>query len=131
MSYVRFITIWGSVLLLGCPGLGSQEPSTGGEIPENPTWSDVEPVMNRLCSECHSDPPQQMAPPGYRFDVCEDVGDPGAQTWAPRIQIRMIDKLPTPMPPLTYPEQPTPADEELVARWVEQGAPCDGEDGEP
>lgn len=122
-----------AALLVGCPEFGSQEPPTADTIPENPTWTDVKPVLDRLCNECHSIPPDDgglgVPPPAtLRLDVCETVGGiPGAQSQAPRITVRTFDKVPTPMPPAAYPEQPTPDDNEILRRWVDQGATCDGD----
>lgn len=133
MNNVSVLFVAASALLLAaCPGLGSQEPPTADDLPENPTWSaDVKPVLDRLCNECHSVPPQQAAPGNLRLDVCETVaGIPGARVMSQRIIARTIDRIPSAMPPQTYPEQPTPDDEEILRRWVEQGANCD-EDIDP
>jgi hypothetical protein len=117
-----------AVMSLGCPGLGSQQPPTSGELPEEPTWSEhVKPIMDIHCNECHSVPPQQAAPGSLRLDTCETVGGiPGAQAQAARIIVRTIDKTPTPMPPANYETTPTPDEEEILQRWFDQGAKCDG-----
>lgn len=123
----RIVALPLAALLFGCPGLGNQEPPIADTLPENPTWTEhVKPILDTYCNECHSDPPQQAAPGTLRLDICESLGKPGAQAQAQRIVIRMIDKNPTPMPPLTYAKQPTPDDMEVIRRWVEQGASCEG-----
>ena len=118
-----------ALMLMGCPELGTQERTISAELPENPTWAnDIKPIMDKYCNECHSVPPQQLAPGTLRLDVCETVaGLPGAQDQAARTQLRMVDLVPTPMPPVTYAPQPTDDDKEIVRRWVDQGAPCDGD----
>jgi len=114
-------------VLVGCPGLGNQEPPIADTLPAEPTWTEhVKPILDTYCSECHSDPPQQAAPGTFRLDVCETLGKPGASSQSAKIVIRMIDEIPSPMPPLTAANQPTPDDEEIVRRWVDQGANCDG-----
>lgn len=115
-------------LLIGCPGFGSEEP--GGDLsdlPENPTWEDVSPLFDAYCNDCHSAPPQEGAPGGFRYDVCEDTeSELGASSYAERAAVRTVDQVPTPMPPLTYSPQPSPEDVELIRRWVDTGAPCSG-----
>lgn len=117
-----------ALLSIGCPGLGSQQPPTSGGLPEEPTWEeDIKPIMDIHCNECHSVPPQQAAPGTLRLDTCETVGGiPGAQSQAARIIVRTIDKTPTPMPPANYETTPTADEEEILQRWVDQGAKCDG-----
>lgn len=117
-----------SVFLLGCPELGQQERTIVGEIPETPTWSEhVKPIMDVYCNECHSVPAEQLAPPSIRLDTCEDVGGVfGAKNQASRIVFRTIDQVPSPMPPLTYGIYPTNDEQEILQRWVDQGAQCDG-----
>ncbi len=128
MSYSRTLVLLTAVILWGCPGLGSEEPPITQELPETPTFTaDVKPILDRLCTECHSVPPTMSAPATLRLDVCETIGGlPGASAQALRIQIRTIDELGGPMPPATYPQQPTPDDIEILTRWIDQGANCDG-----
>ena len=124
----KLLTGLTALLFSACPGLGDQQPPTDDDIPEEPTWSqDVKPILDRTCNECHSVPPQQAAPGTLRLDVCETVGGiPGAKVMATRIIARVVDKVPSQMPPQTYAEQPTATDVEILQRWVDSGAPCDG-----
>lgn len=120
------LIVLSSLASIGCPGFGSEEP--GGdfsELPENPTWEDVSPLLDAYCNDCHSVPPQEGAPGGFRYDVCEDAdGTLGASSRAQRLEVRTIQKVPSSMPPPTYSPQPTPDDTEILRRWVENGAPC-------
>jgi uncharacterized membrane protein len=117
-----------SLLALGCPGFGTEGAEGDfSDIPEEPTWQDVKPLLDAYCNECHSVPPALGAPGGFRYDVCEDTGsEAGAATFAGRIQVRTVDELPSPMPPSNYTAQPSPEDKEMLRRWVENGAPCGG-----
>lgn len=114
--------------LFGCPELGTQEREIVAELPENPTWTEhIKPLMDTYCNECHSVPPQQLAPPTLRLDTCEDVGGVfGAKNQSIRIIFRTIDQVPSPMPPTTYGIYPTADEQEIIQRWVDQGANCDG-----
>ncbi len=127
-SFRLFLVTLFVIPICGCPELGSQERTITAEIPEEPTWADhVKPVLDLYCNECHSAPPQQLAPANFRLDVCESIGMvPGAKLFAGRIIFRTVDQLPSPMPPASYSEIPTAADRELLQRWVDQGAACDG-----
>lgn len=130
MTYIRFSLLALVVILLaGCPELGTQERTVTAELPANPTWSaDVKPILDTHCNECHSVPATQLAPPTLRLDVCETVdGLPGAQSQAIRIVFRTIDQIPSPMPPATYSTYPSADEQEILQRWADQGAPCDGD----
>ena len=117
-----------SFIVTGCPGFGSDGADGDfSDLPDNPEWTDVSPVLDAYCNDCHSVPSQQGAPGGFRYDVCEDTADDsGASTFAARIQTRTVEALPSPMPPITYSPQPTAEDKELLRRWVDNGAPCGG-----
>lgn len=128
MNYLRMTMLAAAVLLSACPELGTQERTLTAELPENPSWAvDVKPILDLYCNECHSSPPTQLATPGIRLDVCENVGtDLGAQSQAIRIQFRTLDQVPTPMPPLSYGIYPSNDEQEILQRWIDQGAQCDG-----
>lgn len=117
-----------AILSIGCPGFGSEELGDDfARLPDNPTWEDVSPVFDAYCNDCHSVPAQEGAPGGFRYDRCEDTeNELGASSYAERAKVRTVDALPSPMPPVTYSPQPTPADVELLRRWVENGGPCIG-----
>ncbi len=121
------LILFTSLFLVGCPGFGSEEVTGDfSDIPEDPTFADVKPTLDALCNDCHSAVPQEGAPGGFRYDVCADTdGDLGASSRADRIDIRTLQKIPTPMPPATHSPQPTAEDEELLRRWIEDGAPCE------
>lgn len=124
------VVIFGAAVLVltGCPEFGKLDRPLTTEVPDNPTWSQhVKPILDVYCNECHSVPAQQLAPGTLRLDVCETVaGLPGAQSQAFRIVFRTIEQIPSPMPPLDYAAgYPSAAEQEILQRWVDQGASCE------
>ena len=124
----RGVVLAGAFLALGCPGLGdSDPPSLIDEVPEMPTWSDVKPVLDLYCNECHSVPSTQSAPSYLRLDSCEDQdGVQGAKSQAMRIDAR--SGTGDTMPPSSFAYQPTENERILLKRWVTQGATCSESD---
>ena len=87
MKFIRFSSVaLFALLAAGCPELGTQPRTITSEIPESPTWTDVKPILDEFCNECHSVPlvavpPSVVAPDTLRLDVCEDVaGVTGAKS---------------------------------------------------
>lgn len=116
-----------SLSLSACPGFGDEEPpSAFGEVPERPTYTEhVKAILDMHCVECHGVTPRNGAPSGVRLDVYDDpLNGLGALRWAPRIVARAVEGGGNPMPPTTRP-QLGDVDRQILARWVEQGAPRD------
>lgn len=119
------LTIVGVLLVTGCPGFGDE---TGNlqEVPDRPTWDEhVLPIMDRYCNECHSVPAEQDAPGLFRLDECENTDILGAQAQAARSALRTFTIKD--MPPATYAPQPSETEREVLQRWADTGAPCEGE----
>ncbi|MEZ4462808.1 MAG: c-type cytochrome domain-containing protein [bacterium] len=120
-----FVALGGAFLAAGCPGFGDETgPLTS--VPDLPLYAtDMAPLLERYCNECHSVPPTQGAPGYLRLDECEDVdGVLGASAMAQRNAVRTFE-LKT-MPPANYSFQPSNLEREVFQRWFDTGAPCDG-----
>lgn len=109
-------------LLAGCPGFGSApEP-----IEEAPSWdNEVEGILAQRCAYCHTDPPENFAPTGFRFDKyttadIDDGGLDGALEKVDRIRARAVDA--STMPPSSATPL-TPEEKAILREWIESGAP--------
>lgn len=119
----RFVFVL-SLLMLGCPGFGDEEPPIL-EVPELPEWRrDMKPLLDKYCNECHSDPATQSAPGYFRLDVCEPTNISGAQALAGLNAFR-THQIKT-MPPGNYVLQPSDTEREVFQQWFATGAPCTG-----
>lgn len=126
---VRYLptAILGLAILSGCPGFGDQtleDLVAPSEVA--PTWDNaVEQLLAENCAVCHTDPPQNGAPTGFRFDKfttadIDDGGLQGAFEKRDRIFARAVNNEPFAMPP------GSPLSLELKAvlgEWVMSGAP--------
>lgn len=95
------------------------------ELPEDPGWADVAPVLAAHCVRCHGAPALGGAPPTFRLDRYDDTPLPttapggaaglrrvlGAAAMAEWIAARTEDGSMPPRFPLADP------DRELLARW--------------
>jgi len=119
----RFVILL-SLLVLGCPGFGDEEPPFL-EVPELPEWRrDMKPLLDKYCNECHSDPATQGAPGYFRLDVCEPTNISGAKAIAGLSAFR-THQIKT-MPTGNYPLQPSDTEREVFQQWFITGAPCMG-----
>jgi hypothetical protein len=107
--------------LAACPGFGS-DSSTSVALPAYS--SDVKPILDGHCIKCHTLPPQNGAPTGFRLDVYDDA--PGGQqplgafTMLCLIKSRAVDGVPSFMPPSGEP--PLNADEKAtLLGWADDG----------
>lgn len=138
MSGRAFLTAIGGAALLGAGACGSAP-----EVPMNPTWADVEPILRAECLHCHGGTaPVTAAIDGafYRFDfydVTADVCGEAAQALTVPLMGHELAKLiatdvtPPPncdrgrMPPA--PASPLPEWERLtLVRWAAAADPPKG-----
>src|SRR5262249_50049031 len=63
---VRFVAC---AALVGAAACGTDDP------PENPTWSDVQPILRAECGSCHAST-AAVTGMGYRFDFYDMSSDP-------------------------------------------------------
>lgn len=119
-----------ALVLGGCPGFGARTPGSGTtEVPENPNYVDhAGPVLDAYCAPCHTAPPSGGAPDYFRLDQYDGDGTvDGAFAMADRVAARAAGDSPT-MPP-SYATQPTDIDREILAGWVDDGAPYAADTG--
>jgi uncharacterized membrane protein len=118
-------------LVLGaCPGFGTGTVGSGATgVPENPTYVDhAAPILDSYCAPCHGETTSGGAPSDFRLDQYESDADrDGAYDKRDRIAARATGESPT-MPP-AYAAQPTDIDREILAAWVDDGAPFGGDSG--
>lgn len=107
--------------LAGCGGFGDD---TVRPIDDIPTWQgEVSALLAARCVNCHTNPPRNGAPAGFRFDKYNqaELGDGtlGASEKAPRILARAVNSSDMPFggPPLTG------AQKDLLRAWIDNGAP--------
>jgi uncharacterized membrane protein len=105
-------------------GDGGGTPIAPGEVP---TWDGaVEAVLTAHCTSCHTSPPTNQAPDTFRLDKYElsDGGDGllGAREMAGRIRARAVLQGTMPPPPAAA---IPPSDQDILAAWVQGGAPRD------
>ncbi len=94
------------------------------------TWDDLKPIFVAYCVECHGQPARSMALESFRLDKY-DASDPeppansdlGTFEMRGTVYQRMI--VNRNMPPAVQP-QPSAAELERVASWIEGGAPKGG-----
>lgn len=93
------------------------------EVPDEPTWADVEPILAANCTRCHGDPSFGGAP-SLAFD---DYA--AASALAPRIAARVTSEA-SPMPPPPREGEVgrggpplTDRQKEVLVLWSETGAP--------
>ena len=97
------------------------------DVPSNPTWDDVEPILLANCARCHTDPPILGALTNFRLDVYDDsIGQEGqtlvgASTMAERIVVRIADDT-DPMPPAPA-RRLTERQREILTTWWANGSP--------
>ena len=95
-------------------------------VPDQPTYDrDIRPYLEDHCLVCHSSPPDNGAPDGFRFDVYADIviGDrkiQGAQTTAGEIERAAVYSDPRQMPPG---DGLGPHGKQMLVDWVKNGAP--------
>ncbi len=109
------------LLLTGCGGFGDE---TVEPIDETPTWvGEVSVLLASRCATCHTSPPRNGAPAGFRFDKYNqaELGDGtlGASEKAPRILARAVNSSEMPFggPPLSG------AQKDVLRAWIEGGTP--------
>jgi uncharacterized membrane protein len=93
--------------------------TSGQAVPFAEVWN----VVSARCTTCHSAHPSddvfKSAPNGVAFDSPEQV-----QAYAPQIRQRAVL---TPSMPLGNKTKMTPEERALLGRWIDQGAPLDGQ----
>ncbi|MBI4822532.1 MAG: hypothetical protein HY791_40100 [Deltaproteobacteria bacterium] len=124
-----------SVMPKGGPPLPDGEKAilkawiVAGAPKTDPTWTrEIRELMATNCAICHTDPPQNGAPEGFRFDRYDRAEAGGTHDGAfekrERILARAVRNEPKPMPPSTAPV-PSPlsdVNKQLLERWIEAGA---------
>ncbi|MEQ9495801.1 MAG: hypothetical protein RIT81_03060 [Deltaproteobacteria bacterium] len=110
------------LLLAGCPGFGSApEP-----IEVAPSWdNEIEGILAQRCAYCHTNPPENFAPSGFRLDKytvadLDDGGLDGVLEKLDRIQARAVDA--STMPPSSVTPL-TPEEKAILGAWIAAGAP--------
>ncbi len=111
-----------ALAISACSDLGSNPEDPPGPEPDS-TWDDgIETLLTGRCGACHSVPPANGAPGGFRLDRYDRAdaggGIDGAFEKRSRIRTRAVDAGSMP------PGAPLPAAErdELEA-WLDAGAP--------
>lgn len=102
----------------------------GGNVPDRPTYfADVQPILRANCARCHGAEPSDPKIAKFRLDryVKDDIAtfdawdyaQSSGQDFAPMVRVAVDHEAPA-MPP-DYPL--TDQQREILARWVDQGAP--------
>jgi hypothetical protein len=92
------------------------------------TWADIEPLMTKYCSKCHSDPARTVALDNVcllEYEQGEAVPPCGASdigTYEMRSTVYQRLVSAKTMPPAVEP-QPTQAERDKVGNWILGGAP--------
>lgn len=94
-----------------------------GQSTDELTYCDVEPIVDRYCVRCHSDPPQNDAPMALTtWEAIESVRERASDLVAGGF-------MPFTGLNLTPPVEPLPQEEKaLLLEWLDSGAPqgaCD------
>jgi len=117
---------WRSAWLLAASAAGvaalayltAPSPGPGGPDAERVAFAEVQRVIERRCTSCHSARPSsemfRTPPKGVTFDTPEQI-----RAQAPRIQMQTIATAAMPPGNLTG---MTETERALLARWLEQGA---------
>jgi len=117
-----------SVLLAAC----------GGEIPSSPTYfADVQPILRANCARCHGADPSDPKIARFRLDRYVQGDDVTFDAWdyaqgtatdvAPMVRVAVDQETPAMPPDYSL----TDRQQEILARWVDQGAPKGTRDNHP
>lgn len=107
--------------LVGCPGFGEQDATTGALEP--PTYLEsVGPLLQERCVSCHGGDDRDRVRAEFRLDRCADGADGvlGARAMRERIVAQVsTDAMPRDQDPLSS------AEKALLASWAESGGACE------
>ncbi|MFN0246221.1 MAG: hypothetical protein ACKV2T_04890 [Kofleriaceae bacterium] len=102
----------------------------GGDVPVEPTYfSDVQPILRANCARCHGAEPSDPKIAKFRLDRYVQADTATFDAWdyaqasgadaAPMIRVAVDHEAPAMPPDYSL----TDRQREILARWVEQGAP--------